>query len=95
MRCHVDIKNLYNKNLYNILNEVFFDFEENIFVNNGVWPRKVNLIFAFLDYIEAMSDAQIADILATNDASLIDQFRIIAKQGIEKWLNDNMKTLMI
>lgn len=90
MRCHVDIKNLYN-----ILNEVFFDFEENIFVNNGVWPRKVNLIFAFLDYIEAMSDAQIADILATNDASLINQFRIIAKQGIEKWLNDNMKTLMI
>ena len=83
------------KNLYNILNEVFFDFEENIFVNNGVWPRKVNLIFAFLDYIEAMSDAQIADILATNDASLINQFRIIAKQGIEKWLNDNMKTLMI
>ncbi len=84
-----------NKNLYNILNEIFFNFEENIFINNGVWPRKVNLIFAFLDYIEAMSDAQIADILATNDASLIDQFRIIAKQGIEKWLNDNMKTLMI
>ena len=34
-----------------ILNTVFFDFEDNIFVNDGVWPRKVNLIFAFADYI--------------------------------------------
>ena len=84
-----------NKNLYNILNEIFFNFEENIFINNSVWPRKVNILFAFLDYIEAMSDAQIADILMTNDASLIEQFRIAAKQGVEKWLNDNMKTLMI
>ena len=84
-----------NKNLYNILNEIFFNFEENIFVNNGVWPRKVNLIFAFLDYVETLTDAQIADILMTNDVYLIEQFRVIAKKGIEKWLNDNMKTLMI
>ena len=84
-----------NKNLYNILNEIFFNFEENIFVNNGAWPRKVNLIFAFLDYVETLTDAQIADILMTNDVSLIEQFRVIAKKGIEKWLNDNMKTLMI
>lgn len=84
-----------DKNLFNILNELFFNFEENIFVNNGVWPRKVNLIFAFSDYIEELSDKQIADILTTNDALLIEQFRITARKGIEKWLNDNMKTLMI
>ncbi|MBR2923190.1 MAG: hypothetical protein IKC10_07745 [Alphaproteobacteria bacterium] len=84
-----------NENFYNILNELFFSFEENIFVNNGIWPRKVNLIFAFWDYIETMSDAQIADILITDDATKIEQFRFVAKQGIEKWLNENMKTLMI
>ena len=84
-----------DNNFYNILNEIFFNFEENIFVNNGVWPRKVNLIFSFLDYIEALSDAQIADILTTNDANLIEQFRFTARQGVEKWLNENMKTLMI
>lgn len=86
---------MYHNNFYNILNEMFFYFEENIFVNSGVWPRKVNLIFSFLDYIEALSDAQIADILTTNDANLIEQFRFCAKQGVEKWLNENMKTLMI
>ena len=81
--------------IYNILNELFFNFEENIFINNGVWPRKVNLIFSFLDYIEELSDAQIADILKTNNANMIDAFRFMARQGIEKWLNENMKTLMI
>ena len=84
-----------NENLFNILNEVFFNFEENIFVNDGVWPRKVNLIFAFLDYVESLSDAQISEILLTNDAKLIERFRFCARQGIEKWLNENMKTLMI
>lgn len=72
-----------NENFYNILNELFFSFEENIFVNNGIWPRKVNLIFAFWDYIETMSDAQIADILITDDVTKIEQFRFVAKQGIE------------
>ena len=40
----------------NILDELFFDFEENIFINNGIWPRKVNLVFAFADYIDELSD---------------------------------------
>ena len=36
-----------------ILNALFWDFEQNKFINSGVWPYKVNLIFAFADYIEA------------------------------------------
>ena len=84
-----------DKKIFEILNWIFFDFEENIFINDGVWPRKVNLIFAFWDYIENLSDLQISDILKTNNPSNIERFRLIAKQGIEKWLNENMKTLMI
>lgn len=78
-----------------VLNELFFDFEDNIFVNDGVWPRKVNLVFAFADYIEAMKDAEIAYYLNTNQQKLIDKFRLMARQGIETWLKQNMKTLMI
>ena len=84
-----------DKKIFEILNWIFFDFEENIFINDGIWPRKVNLIFAFWDYIENLSDLQISDILKTNNPSNIERFRLIAKQGIEKWLNENMKTLMI
>lgn len=78
-----------------VLDEIFFDFEENIFINNGVWPRKVNLVFAFSDYIEAMNDAEIAYYLNTNQQQVIDKFRLMARQGIEAWLKQNMKTLMI
>ncbi len=78
-----------------ILNTVFFDFEDNIFVNDGVWPRKVNLIFAFADYIEEMTDAEIAYYLETENPKLIEKFRLTARKGIELWLKQNMKTLMM
>lgn len=78
-----------------ILDEIFFDFEDNIFVNDGVWPRKVNLIFAFADYIEEMTDTEIAYYLETEDPKLIEKFRFVARQGIELWLKENMKTLMM
>ena len=60
-----------------------------------MWPRKVNLIFSFWDYIEGLSDKQIADFIKTSSVERIENFRNIARQGIEKWLNENMKTLMI
>ena len=84
-----------DKKIFEILNELFFYFEENLFINDGCWSRKANLIFAFSDFIENMSDATIAEYLKTNNFSYIERFRFIARQGIEKWLNDNMKTLMI
>lgn len=84
-----------DEQLYIILDELFYDFEANIFINDGVWPRKANLIFAFSDYLEEMKDAEIALYLSTNDLKLIERFRFIARQGIEVWLKENMKTLMI
>jgi len=78
-----------------ILNELFFHFENHIFVNEGVWPRQANLIFAFSDYIEQMHDAEISLYIGTNDPQTINRFRHIARQGIEYWLKTNMKTLMI
>ena len=81
--------------IFEILNNLFFYFEENIFVNDGVWSRKANLIFAFADYIEGLTDSQISNYLKTNSLDTINRFRFLAKQGIENWLKENMKTLMI
>ena len=84
-----------NQQMFFILNELFFHFEDNIFVNEGVWPRKVNLIFAFSDYIENMHDAEIALYIGSEADEDIKKFRDLARQGIEIWLKENMKTLMI
>lgn len=84
-----------NQELNNILNDVFFDFENNLFINEGCWPRKVNLIFAFADYIDTLSDEDIAEKLNSTDAFLIDKFRKTATKGIDLWLKENMKTLML
>ena len=81
--------------LHTILDKIFFRFENNIFTNTGVWPRKANLVFAFADYIEEMKDTEIAVYLNSDDAELIDRFRAAARKGIEIWLTENMKTLVI
>lgn len=73
----------------------FFNFEHRHFKNNGVWTRQVNLVFAFADYIESLSDEEIAEYLKSGNKKLIARFRFTAKQGIDKWLDENMKTLML
>ena len=77
-----------------ILDELFFSFEENGFEDNGTWPRKINLIFSFSDYIKSLSDEDISEILKTNKSDDIQKFRRTAQDGIDNWLNENMKTLM-
>ena len=84
-----------NKTLNSLLDELFFYFEENIFENNGPWPRKVNLIFSFSDYIKSLSDEEIATFLENNEPQEIESFRKIACEGIDTWLKANMKTLML
>ena len=83
------------QNINNILDNLFYSFENHMFVNNGVWPRNVNLVFAFSDYIEEMTDAEIALYILSQKKEDIDEFRNIARQGIENWLKENMKTLVI
>ena len=81
--------------LKSLLDELFFYFEENIFENNGPWPRKVNLIFAFSDYIKSLSDRDIAEFLGNGSPKEIENFRELADKGIDTWLKANMKTLML
>lgn len=90
LRCAIN-----NELFHNILNELFFYFENNIFVNDGVCPRSANLIFAFSDYIENMLDEEISFYINSEKKDDIENFRLVARQGIEYWLKQNMKTLMI
>ena len=77
------------------INWLFFYFEQNIFQNDGVWPRQVNLIFAFCDYIESMLDEEICVHLMSESKKDVERFRFLVCDGTEKWLKENMKTLVI
>jgi len=78
-----------------ILDALFWDFEQNKFVNDGVWPRQVNLIFAFADYIETLSKQDVLPFVREDMFLDIDLIKKHAMKGINLWLNENMKTLMM
>ena len=78
-----------------LFEEIFFDFEQNVFVNEGTWPRKVNLVFAFADYISDISDEDLAIYLKTTNPRSIQKFRASAQKSIDLWLQQNIKTLML
>ncbi|MBR4106200.1 MAG: hypothetical protein IKK52_02735 [Alphaproteobacteria bacterium] len=78
-----------------ILNALFWDFEQNKFINSGVWPYKVNLIFAFADYIEALKEEDVIPFVSEDIFLDVDLIKQKAQQGINLWLNENMKTLMM
>ncbi len=78
-----------------ILNALFWDFEQNKFINDGVWPYKVNLIFAFADYIETLKEEDVIPFVSEDIFLDVDLIKQKAQQGINLWLNENMKTLMI
>lgn len=78
-----------------ILDALFWNFEQNIFINDGVWPRQVNLIFAFADYIEGLTEQDVLPFI--NEGTFLD-LNLIKQQamkGINLWLDENMKTLMM
>lgn len=78
-----------------ILNALFWDFEQNKFINSGFWPYKVNLIFAFADYIEALKEEDVIPFVSEDIFLDVDLIKQKAQQGINLWLNENMKTLMM
>ena len=74
-------------------NELFWWFEQNRFVNLGAYPRNTNLVFAFADYIETLSDNDISEILSSTENT--KEFRDILNKGIDIWLELNSKTMTI
>lgn len=78
-----------------VLNILFYNFEQNLFINDGIWPRQVNLVFAFADYIEAMSEEDIIPFIPKDAQPDLKAIKNRALQGINLWLQQNMKTLMM
>lgn len=78
-----------------VLDALFWDFEQNKFINDGVWPYKVNLIFAFADYVDNLKIEDITPFAPENMSIDLDIIKQKAMQGINLWLEENMKTLMI
>lgn len=70
-------------------------FEENIFVNNGRFSYNTNLVFAFADYIDSLSDDRLSEFLENGNAEDVKAFRQMLGQGIDRWLEQFSKTMAI
>ena len=78
-----------------ILDALFFDFEKNKFVNDGIWSYEANLIFAFSDYIENITEEDLIALLPKDIQPDLAKIKQAAILGINRWLNENMKTFMM
>lgn len=84
-----------NKNISITLDRIFMDFAENKFTDDGVWTRKVNLILAFADYIQGISKKEMRRFTPRGAKISLKCLKKAADEGINRWLKDNMKTMMI
>lgn len=84
-----------NKNITITLNRLFMDFAENKFENRGNWPSKVNLILEFSDYINNINKRQMRRFAPKGAKISLKALKKAANAGIDLWLKENMKTMMI
>ena len=79
----------------NKADELWFYFEKNIFVNEGRFSYNTNLVFAFADYVDSVSDDTLAEFLNTRKSSDVRNFRKMLNRGIDRWLSMFSKTMAI
>lgn len=73
---------------------LFWWFENNLFKNEGNYPRKTNLVFEFADWLEELDDDELAERLGlfadfkdVDDAyKAASQAREEMIRGIDNWL---------
>ena len=79
-------------NLKQQLNNLFWNFEQNQFQYHGIYPYQTELVFAFADYIEKISDNELQEIIPDISPQRIKK---IVSQGTEKWLKKHAKTMCL
>lgn len=52
-----------NKQLKQKANELWYFFENNIFINDGKFSYNTNLVFAFADYVEELTNIDLLEFL--------------------------------
>lgn len=82
-----------NQKLKNKAAELFTYFEFNHFNNEATHCRRMNLVLEFCDYVEQLSDWELADWLETDDITDATRFRKMINQGADIWLGDLIKTI--
>ncbi len=70
-------------------------FAENIFENKGNYSYNTNLVFSFADYIDNLSDTDIADYLQCSDIAIVIHFKKMLNHAIDVWLKDYSKTIAL
>lgn len=74
---------------------LWFYYAENVFENNGCYSYTTNLVFSFADYVDNMTDIDIADYLHCSDEETITRFRNMLNHAIDIWIKDFSKTMAI
>ena len=75
--------------------ELWYWFEDNLFKNDGIYSYNTNLVFAFADYVDGVSDDDLADFLQCRQKRTVKRFRKMLNNGIDAWLQDFAKTMAI
>lgn len=76
----------------NKIDELFWQFANEKFCPRGTYPYYTELVFTFAEYIEQLTDEEIATMFLINNTSLL---RKLVCEGTDKWLRQNAKTMMI
>ncbi len=84
-----------DKQLKQKANELWYFFENNIFINDGKFSYNTNLVFAFSDYIEELTNIDLLEFLQSEDEQDSLKFRKMLQEGINNWLDDFAKTFAI
>ena len=64
-----------NKQLKQKANELWYFFENNIFINDGKFSYNTNLVFAFADYVEELANIDLLEFLQSEDEQDSVKFR--------------------
>lgn len=77
-----------------IANDLLYRFEAELFQNDGVYSRNVNLVLAFDEYVRCLSDSDIAEIVGSEE--MVAAFRSMIDTGVDAWLDAcSLKTLCL
>ena len=74
------------------LDRMFWKYAEEKFVYGGTYPYYTELVFAFADYIENLSEEEMARQVP---GIMPERIRRTVRKGTDRWLRYHAKTMFI
>lgn len=75
--------------------ELWYYFERELFTNEGRFSYDTNLVFAFSDYVNSLSNEDLCEFLDIDSHEIADKFRLLLNNGIDVWLKYFSKTMAL